>query len=71
MHMRLLALLLLLVTPAAAATASADFFETRIRPLLAEKCHSCHTDAQMSGLRLDSRAAVLPGRISRPCTRAG
>ena len=61
MDMGLLALLLLLVTPVAAATASTDFFETRIRPLLAEKCHSCHTDAQMSGLRLDSRAAVLRG----------
>ena len=71
MHMRLLALLLLLVTPVAAATASADFFETRIRPLLAEKCHSCHTDAQMSGLRLDSRAAVLRGGSRGPALVPG
>ena len=72
MHMRRLALLLLLVTPAAAAaTASGDFFETRIRPLLAEKCHSCHTDAQMSGLRLDSRAAVLRGGSRGPALVPG
>jgi mono/diheme cytochrome c family protein len=39
-----------------------QFFETRVRPLLAAKCHECHGPAkQESGLRLDSRAAALAG----------
>ncbi len=38
------------------------FFESKIRPLLAEHCFKCHGDAkQKGGLRLDSRDAVLTG----------
>ena len=38
------------------------FFETRIRPLLAEKCLKCHgPDKQKGDLRLDSAAAVAKG----------
>ena len=38
------------------------FFETRIRPVLAEHCLSCHGETkQNSGLRLDSREAILEG----------
>jgi hypothetical protein len=38
------------------------FFETRIRPVLAEQCLSCHgSKTQNSGLRLDSREAILEG----------
>ncbi|WP_233578199.1 PSD1 and planctomycete cytochrome C domain-containing protein [Tautonia sociabilis] len=41
---------------------SLDFFEARIRPVLAERCVSCHGDRkQNSGLRLDSREAILQG----------
>ena len=37
-------------------TATADFFETKVRPLLAAHCWECHgPDKQKSGLRLDSR----------------
>ncbi|MDB6071326.1 MAG: Protein of unknown function (DUF1553)/Protein of unknown function (DUF1549)/Planctomycete [Verrucomicrobiales bacterium] len=37
-------------------------FETKIRPLLAENCYSCHgPEKQNNGLRLDSRAAILRG----------
>ena len=55
--------LLTLVALAAAAPPDDDrFFETRVRPLLVEKCVSCHgPQKQKSGLRLDSRAAVLAG----------
>ena len=35
--------------------ATPDFFETKVRPVLAEKCYSCHTSTAMGGLRLDSR----------------
>jgi mono/diheme cytochrome c family protein len=39
-----------------------DFFRARIRPLLEENCWRCHGPRkQRSGLRLDSRAAVLRG----------
>ncbi|APW58925.1 PSD1 and planctomycete cytochrome C domain-containing protein [Paludisphaera borealis] len=47
------------------AKAEADrarFFEQKVRPLLAEKCYSCHgPDKQKGGLRLDSREAALKG----------
>jgi mono/diheme cytochrome c family protein len=40
--------------------AQVEFFEKKVRPILAENCHKCHgPDKQMGGLRLDSRAAVL------------
>jgi cytochrome c553 len=38
------------------------FFESAVRPLLAEQCHKCHGPAkQWNGLRLDSREAILRG----------
>ena len=39
----------------------ADFFENRIRPLLAKNCYLCHTDLETSGLRVDSRSGLLKG----------
>ena len=39
-----------------------EFFEKRIRPLLSDRCFSCHGDEQVeSELRLDSRADMLEG----------
>lgn len=38
---------------------SPDFFETKIRPVLANNCFSCHTNSQLGGVRLDSRESVL------------
>jgi hypothetical protein len=55
---------------AIAATARADrpssqaieFFESKVRPILAENCFACHgPEKQKSDLRLDSRAALLKG----------
>ena len=58
----------LLAMPGVAGTSRADeaeeFFEKRIRPVLVEHCHQCHSaDAEKikGGLRLDSRAAILKG----------
>ena len=48
-----------------------DFFETRIRPILATECFSCHTDSQLGGLRLDSREAMLRGGKSGPAIVPG
>ena len=40
----------------------AEFFETHVRPLLVQKCYSCHNDnQQMGNLRLDSLEAILKG----------
>jgi len=40
----------------------AEFFESRVRPLLIENCFSCHSDKkQEGGLRLDSRSSILAG----------
>lgn len=61
----------------AAPTAPADpaavqFFEEKIRPVLATNCYSCHgADAQMGGLRVDSRAALLKGGKAGPALTAG
>ncbi len=44
------------------ADATGDLFESRVRPLLVEKCQKCHgAKKQEGGLRLDSRAAILAG----------
>ena len=40
---------------------SAEFFETKIRPVLASNCYSCHSDSKLGGLRVDSREALLQG----------
>src|SRR6266536_519496 len=52
-------------------TGSAEFFEARIRPLLAANCYDCHTEEHLGGLRLDSRAALLAGGASGPAIVPG
>ena len=48
-----------------------EFFETKVRPILATECFSCHTDSQLGGLRLDSREAMLRGGKSGPAIVPG
>src|SRR6476620_2447331 len=44
-----------------------DFFEKRVRPVLAEHCFACHGPRkQEAGLRLDSRAALEKGSDNGP-----
>jgi len=38
-----------------------EFFETKVRPVLANNCYACHTNSALGGLRLDSREAMLKG----------
>jgi hypothetical protein len=58
--------------PAASGDESPDFFESRIRPVLAEHCWKCHGDQkQFAGLRLDSREGVLNGGDSGPAVEPG
>ncbi len=54
--------------------ADSDFFEKKIRPVLAERCYSCHSVAsgkKKGGLLLDSRAAILKGGDSGPAAIPG
>ena len=67
--MRTLAVLALLSL--AAAGKDAVFFETRIRPLLAKRCYSCHGQTEMAGLRLDSRENLLKGGSRGPAVVPG
>jgi mono/diheme cytochrome c family protein len=51
-----------MVAGAAEPEPGLEFFETRIRPLLVERCVECHgAKKQKGGLRLDSRAAWQKG----------
>jgi mono/diheme cytochrome c family protein len=63
--MRILVVSLLLVAAAPFSFAESpqgnDAFELRVRPVLAKACYSCHTDAAMGGLQLDSREHLLKG----------
>ncbi len=52
--------LALLTLPLAAAD-DAEFFESKIRPLLATNCHACHTEGALGGLRLDTRVGLMKG----------
>src|SRR5438477_7784084 len=51
--------------------ASPDFFESKIRPILANSCYSCHTGSALGGLRVDSREAMLKGGIRGPALIPG
>ncbi len=57
---------------AASSEDATQFFENRIRPLLAERCYECHNeDLQESGLRLDSLQAMIDGGERGPAIVPG
>src|SRR5262249_10301638 len=56
---------------AAAGAACSEFFERRIRRVLAANCYDCHTDEHFGGLRVDSREALLKGGRSGPAIVPG
>jgi hypothetical protein len=50
----------------------AEFFESKIRPILVESCVGCHGPKQQkSGLRMDSRQSVLTGGDEGPAAVPG
>ena len=55
----------------AQSSSSSDFFELKVRPILADNCYSCHTDSPMSGLRVDSREALMKGGTRGPAIVPG
>src|SRR5215510_7268461 len=50
-----------LTAPQALPADSSDYFESKVRPILANNCYSCHTNSALSGLRLDSLDAMKRG----------
>ncbi|MEO8658272.1 MAG: PSD1 and planctomycete cytochrome C domain-containing protein [Bryobacteraceae bacterium] len=73
--MRAITVLLLIINasaPLARPDDASDFFERRVRPLLVRECYACHgPEKQFSGLRLDSKAAILQGGTKGPAALAG
>jgi len=55
--------LVLSTIPAFSATAdkAEEFFEMKVRPILAKNCFACHTASKMGGLEMSSREALLKG----------
>jgi len=56
--------LALLCLPLQAAETGAEFFETKVRPVLAERCFSCHTQSKLGGLEMVSQASL--GKVVKP-----
>lgn len=56
---------------AAAPANTPEYFETKIRPILASNCYACHTNSKLGGLRLDSRESMLKGGESGPAIVPG
>jgi len=48
-----------------------EFFETKVRPVLAKNCFTCHTATRMGGLEMVSREALLKGGASGPAIVPG
>ena len=49
--------------------ADPDFFETKVRPVLANNCFACHAESGLGGLRLDSEDdAFVTWHASSPQT---
>ena len=49
------------LTSAGYAATEDEFFELRVRPVLAKNCFACHTQSKLGGLRLDSRERMVKG----------
>jgi Protein of unknown function (DUF1549)/Protein of unknown function (DUF1553)/Planctomycete cytochrome C len=60
------------LSPLPVSTEAVTFFETKIRPLLVEKCFACHGESvQKGGLRLNTRAGLLTGGMGGAVVVAG
>ncbi len=69
--MRLWLIALLSAAHLAAATPESEFFESKVRSVLARRCYGCHAENATAGLRLDSRAGLLKGGKSGPAIQPG
>jgi hypothetical protein len=48
-----------------------EYFENRVRPLIAKRCYECHRRKAEGGLRVDSRESLLKGGDSGPAIKPG
>ena len=69
--MKLGMLLALALAAAGSPSDPRDFFEARVRPVLAKKCFACHTETHMGGLTMRSRESLLQGGNSGPAIVPG
>src|SRR6266498_713502 len=56
------------------STADTEFFEKKIRPVLADRCYKCHSASAKKlkgGLFLDSQEGMLKGGETGPAVRPG
>ena len=63
-----------LASRAPAADLDPAYFETHVRPVLAERCYKCHSSTSeklKGGLRLDSREGMLKGGDTGPAIVPG
>jgi len=51
------------------SNAQKEFFESKVRPLLAKNCFSCHVQAKMGGLAMDTRESMIKGGQDGPQER--
>lgn len=51
--------------------AAPEFFETKVRPVLANNCYGCHTSTGLGGLRLDSAEGMKKGGNRGPAVVPG
>jgi hypothetical protein len=61
-------------TPLAAQTTDVDFFESKIRPVLVQRCYACHNSkmaAPKGELVLDTKEGLLKGGTSGPALVPG
>src|SRR5436309_1755197 len=57
--------------PTSGSPEQIEFFEKKVRPLLAEHCYSCHgPKKQSAGLRLDTAAGFKAGADNGPVVTA-
>lgn len=54
-----------------AQTAGAEFFEMKVRPVLARNCFACHAESRMGGLQATSREGLLKGGQRGPAVVPG
>ena len=47
--------------------ADPDFFEAKVRPILANNCFACHAESGLGGLHLDSEEGMKKGGKRGPC----
>ncbi len=61
----------MLTGAAASGAAGEEYFESKVRPVLAERCGLCHQARSAGGLHITSREALLKGGDSGPAVVPG